>query len=45
MILPDPTRMVSRVHVDIVHRNGQFFLLDRGSNPARYNGEQMEPGK
>lgn len=45
MILPDPTRMVSRVHVEIVHRNGQFFLLDRGSNPARYNGEQMEPGK
>lgn len=45
MILPDPTRMVSRVHVEIVHRNGQFFLLDRGSNPARYNGEQMDPGK
>ncbi len=45
MILPDPTRMVSRVHVEILHRNGQFLLLDRGSNPARYNGEQMDPGK
>ena len=45
MILPDPTRMVSRVHVEILHRNGKFFMLDRGSNPARYNGEQMEPGK
>jgi len=45
MILPDPTRMVSRVHAEILHRDGKFFLLDRGSNPARFNGEQMEPGK
>ena len=44
LVLDDPDRTVSRVHAQIVNRNGQFFIVDRGSNPLLCNGVALGSG-
>ncbi len=44
LVLDDPDRTVSRVHAQIVNRNGQFFIIDRGSNPLLCNGVPLGSG-
>jgi FHA domain-containing protein len=42
--LDDPDRTVSRVHAQIVFRNGDFVLVDRGSNAVQWNGQLLGAG-
>lgn len=44
LVLDDPDRTVSRVHAQILNRNGQFFIVDRGSNPLLCNGVSLGSG-
>ena len=43
--LPDPDRTVSRVHAQVVFRNGAFAVVDRGSNPISVNGRPLGNGR
>ena len=45
LVLSDPDRTVSRVHAQILHRGGQFFVVDRGSNPLQCNGAIVGKGQ
>ena len=45
LVLDDPDRTVSRVHAQVVSRNGDFFIIDRGSNPLSHNGMSLGWGK
>jgi FHA domain-containing protein len=45
LVLEDTERTVSRVHAQIVWRDGRYRLVDRGSNPALVNGTPLEPGQ
>ncbi|MFM0325604.1 type VI secretion system-associated FHA domain protein TagH [Caballeronia glebae] len=45
LVLDDAERTVSRLHVQIVWRDGRFLLIDRGSNPALVNGASLDPGQ
>ncbi|SAK90015.1 FHA domain-containing protein [Caballeronia pedi] len=45
LVLDDAERTVSRLHVQIVWRDGRFLLIDRGSNPALVNGAPLDPGQ
>ncbi|WP_233888758.1 type VI secretion system-associated FHA domain protein TagH [Paraburkholderia flagellata] len=45
LVLEDAERTVSRVHAQIVWRDGHYRLIDRGSNPAIVNGTPLEPGE
>lgn len=44
LVLPDPERSISRVHAQVVYRNGGFALIDRGSNPVLINGRPLGNG-
>ncbi len=44
LILPDPERSISRVHAQVVFRNGRFSLVDKGSNPVSINGKALGNG-
>jgi FHA domain-containing protein len=44
LILPDPERSISRVHAQVVFRNGRFSLIDKGSNPVSVNGKALGNG-
>ncbi len=44
LVLDDPGRTVSRVHAQVLCRNGQFFIVDRGSNPMQSNGRPLGAG-
>ena len=44
LVLPDPDRMVSRVHAQLVFRSGRFTLIDRGSNAVLHNGQSIGNG-
>ena len=44
LVLDDPERTVSRVHAQIVFREGRFFVVDRGSNPMSHNGRPLGAG-
>lgn len=44
LVLDDPERTVSRVHAQIVFRDGRFFVVDRGSNPMSHNGRPLGAG-
>lgn len=44
LILPDPERSISRVHAQVVFRNGRFSLVDKGSNPVSVNGKALGNG-
>jgi FHA domain-containing protein len=45
LVLDDPDRTVSRVHAQVLCRGGQFFVIDRGSNPMAHNGHPLGAGK
>ena len=44
LVLDDPDRTVSRVHGQVLCRDGGFFIVDRGSNPLVHNGEPLGAG-
>jgi len=44
LVLPDPERSISRVHAQVVFRNGAFAIVDRGSNPVLINGRPLGNG-
>lgn len=44
LVLDDPDRTVSRVHAQVLCRNGQYFIVDRGSNPMQSNGQPLGAG-
>ena len=44
LVLPDPDRVVSRVHAKIVFRAGTYSLLACGGNPLRHNNAVVQPG-
>jgi FHA domain-containing protein len=44
LVLDDPDRTVSRVHAQVVCRNNDFFLVDRGSNAVQWNGQLLGAG-
>jgi len=45
LVLDDPDRTVSRVHAQVLCRGGQFFVVDRGSNPMAHNGQPLGSGR
>ncbi len=45
LVLPDPERSISRVHAQVVFRNGSFVLVDRGSNAVLVNGQTLGNGR
>ena len=45
LVLPDPERTISRVHAQIVYRNGRYAVIDRGSNPISVNGRPLGNGQ
>lgn len=44
LVLDDPERTVSRVHAQVLCRGGEFFIVDRGSNPLICNGQPLGAG-
>ena len=44
LVLDDPDRTVSRVHAQVQCRDGQYILIDRGSNPLLHNGHAVGSG-
>ena len=44
LVLDDPDRTVSRVHAQILCRDGRYTVLDRGSNPLLHNGQPLGAG-
>ncbi|HIV71060.1 MAG TPA: type VI secretion system-associated FHA domain protein TagH [Candidatus Aquabacterium excrementipullorum] len=44
LVLPDPERSISRVHAQVVFRNGGYALVDRGSNPVLVDGRALGNG-
>ena len=45
LVLPDPERTISRVHAQVVFRNGRYAVVDRGSNPISVNGRPVGNGQ
>lgn len=45
LVLSDPERTVSRVHAQVLFRHGQYFVVDRGSNPMQCNGAPVGNGQ
>lgn len=45
LVLPDTDRSISRVHAQVVMRNGSFFVIDRGSNAILVNGNPLGNGR
>jgi FHA domain-containing protein len=45
LVLDDPDRTVSRVHAQVLCRDGRYFVIDRGSNPMQCNGVPLGSGK
>ncbi|HSI61221.1 MAG TPA: FHA domain-containing protein, partial [Ideonella sp.] len=45
LVLPDPERSISRVHAQVVFRNGGYAVIDRGSNPISVNGKPVGNGR
>ena len=45
LVLPDPERTISRVHAQIVYRNGKYAVVDRGSNAISVNGRPLGNGQ
>ena len=44
LVLDDPDRTVSRVHAQVLCRDGQYVIIDRGSNPMQCNGVPLGAG-
>ena len=45
LVLPDPERSISRQHARVVFRNGQYTIVDNGSNPIAVNGSEVPSGR
>ncbi len=45
LVLDDPDRTVSRVHAQVLCRDGVFYIVDQGSNPLQCNGIVLGVGK
>jgi type VI secretion system FHA domain protein len=45
LVLPDPDRAISRIHAQVVFRNGSYAIVDRGSNPVLLNGQALGNGR
>ncbi|MDA7418778.1 type VI secretion system-associated FHA domain protein TagH [Xenophilus arseniciresistens] len=45
LVLSDPDRTVSRVHAQVLFRDGGYVIVDRGSNPMQCNGEALGSGR
>ena len=45
LVLPDPERTISRVHAQVVYRNGRYAIVDRGSNAISVNGRPLGNGQ
>ena len=45
LVLPDPERNISRVAAQIVYRNGNYAIVDRGSNPIVVSGQALGSGR
>jgi type VI secretion system FHA domain protein len=45
LVLPDPDRSISRVHAQVVFRNGGYAIVDRGSNAVLVNGQPLGNGR
>jgi len=44
LVLPDPRRTVSRVHAQIIRRNGVLKVIARGTNDLLVDGQVVEMG-
>lgn len=44
LVLDDPDRTVSRTHAQVICRGGDYFIVDRGSNPLQLNGRPIGAG-
>jgi len=44
LVLEDPDRTVSRMHAQVLVRDGRYFIVDRGSNPMQCDGRQVGAG-
>jgi FHA domain-containing protein len=44
LVLDDPDRTVSRVHAQVLCRDGHYVIVDRGSNPMQCNGQPLGAG-
>ncbi len=44
LVLDDPDRTVSRLHAQVVCRDGLYAIIDRGSNPMQLNGQSLGNG-
>ena len=44
LVLDDPDRTVSRVHAQVLVRDGRYFIVDRGSNPMHCDGRPLGSG-
>lgn len=45
LVLPDPTRRISRLHARVVFVDGAFDLVEVGANPIEVNGLPLGPGQ
>lgn len=45
LALPDPDRTVSRVHAQIVRRQGLVVIISRGTNELLIDGKALEIGE
>lgn len=45
LVLADPDRTVSRVHAQVVFRNGGYAIIDRGSNAILVNSQPLGNGR
>lgn len=45
LVLDDPDRTVSRVHAQVMCREGRYVVVDRGSNPMSHNAQPLGPGR
>lgn len=44
LVLPDPEKVISRVHARIDFRNGTYFITRLGQNPIDLNGRPLASG-
>ena len=44
LVLPDPERGISRIHAQVVYRNGSYALIGRGGNAVLHNGSPVGHG-
>jgi FHA domain-containing protein len=44
LVLPDPERAISRIHAQVVYRNGAYGLIGRGGNAVLHNGSPVGHG-